>query len=144
MLWAHTWSSAVCDGNWDKSMNQMKWWPKLAYSISTCTTSVALLIHLLHPPTSFHSLSLPDMLLLSLMSLLTPVNISEAARSCIICEMELQSDALSDTHWVENERVENDSHFGAAEPHFSNHYLPWFNDTETDKRDGLNTEERKE
>lgn len=98
MLWANAWSSAVCDGNWDKPMNQMKWWPKLAYSISTCTTSVALLVHLLHPPTSFRSLSLLDMLLLSLMSLSTPVNILEAARSCRMCEMELQSDALSDTH----------------------------------------------
>lgn len=35
---------------------------------------------------------------LSLMSLSTPVNISEAARSCIICEVELRADALSDTH----------------------------------------------
>lgn len=35
---------------------------------------------------------------LSLMSLSTPVNISEAARSCIICEVEPWADALSDTH----------------------------------------------
>lgn len=35
---------------------------------------------------------------LSLMSLSTLVNISEAARSCIICEAELQPDTLSDTH----------------------------------------------
>lgn len=35
---------------------------------------------------------------LSLMSLSTPVNISEAARSCIICEVEPRADTLSDTH----------------------------------------------
>lgn len=35
---------------------------------------------------------------LSRMSLSTPVNISKAVRSCIICEVELQADALSDTH----------------------------------------------
>ncbi len=35
---------------------------------------------------------------LSLMSLSTPVNISEATRSCIICEVEPRADALSDTH----------------------------------------------
>lgn len=42
------------------------------------------------------------------------------------------------THWVEN-----DSHFGAGEPHFLNHYLLWFNGTRRDKRDGVNSEERK-
>lgn len=38
------------------------------------------------------------MLPLSLMSLSTLVNISKAAWSCIICEVEPRADALSDTH----------------------------------------------
>lgn len=78
-----------------QSINQMTWWWKL---IATCMTSLALLVHLLHPPTFFSRLlSLLVMLLLWPMSLSTPVNISQAAWSCIISEMELQPDVLSDT-----------------------------------------------
>lgn len=38
------------------------------------------------------------MLPLSVMSLSTLVNISEAVRSCILCEVEPRADAVSDTH----------------------------------------------
>ena len=56
-----------------------------------------------------------------------------AVRSCIICEVELWADA----HVRYTYRAENDSHFGTGEPHFSRHYLSWFNDTRGDKGDGL-------
>lgn len=71
----------------------------------------------------------PAVFPLSLMSLSTPVNSSEAVRSCIICEVEPWG-------WCTvryTYRAENDSHIGAGEPHFSRHYLAWFNDSGGDK-----------
>ena len=64
---------------------------------STCITILALGVHALHLSKPLQTLSPLSMLLLSLMLLSTHVNISEAARSCIKWEMELRSDALSET-----------------------------------------------
>lgn len=75
---------------------------------------------------------------LSLMSLSTLVNISESARSCIICEVELQADTLSDTH-TELKMIVTLA-LGCYSS--STTIFPWFNGTGEDKGDGLNTEGR--
>lgn len=76
---------------------------------------------------------------LSQMSLSTPVNTSEAARSRIICGMEPRADAPSDTRTELKMIVA----LVLGGPHFSQHYLAWLNDRGGDKGDGLNAEERR-
>lgn len=76
-------------------------WALWKVSLQALTKGEVTYINLYSSPFShlLNFLSVLPMLLVSLMLLLTHVYISEAARSCIICEMEMQPDALPDIHW---------------------------------------------